>query len=630
MTTSDALLVLEPGVSVLYRGQVCHIRRASTDFLTISLYEPDSGQFFVVPISELKPVVREAKTSDIDVSMVPEERWQEAVWKFQVIQPLLEMRRRTKQDVAERAKEFDLHPHTLYRWMNRYETTGKVTAFLRVGRPEKGITKLPEAVEKIIRAAIKNKFLTLQQGSMKAVHKEVKTLCKAAGITKVPHYNTIVLRIRNIDASKKTRARRGGAEADKVYGPIQGHFPGAETPLAVVQVDHTLLDIILVDDIHRLPVGRPWITLIIDVFSRMVLGFYISFDPPGNLSLGLSLAHAILPKEVQLHKLDIQTPWPCWGLPKTIHADNAKEFRGNMLKRACEEYQINLEWRPVARPHYGAHIERYLGTLNGMIHELPGTTFSNPDERGDYDSDGKAILTIKEFERWLTIRIVEEYHQDKHSGIGMPPIEKWKQGILGTKTAPGIGLPPRISDEQRLKHDLMPFEERTVQDYGIVWDNIYYQHDVLRRWINATEPDDPKHKRKFLCRRDPRDISVIWFYDPEVKLYYPIPYRDTSHPAISVWELREARRRAEEESPEVDEQAIFQAHSKIMAIEEEARGKTKRVRRQEQRRRLGLENSRDHIPRIEPAPVKTPDQDLVDRPSAVILPFDDLDDMSDD
>lgn len=86
--------------------------------------------------------------------------------------------------------------------------------------------------------------------------------------------------------------------------------------------------------------------------------------------------------------------------------DNAKEFRGNMLQRACLEYGIDIEWRPVARPNFGGHIERLLGTFAKEIHSLPGTTFSNTRKRDDYDSEGKAVFTLTEFEEWLVTFVV--------------------------------------------------------------------------------------------------------------------------------------------------------------------------------------------------------------------------------
>ena len=260
------------------------------------------------------------------------------------------------------------------------------------------------------------------------------------------------------------------------------------------------------------------------------------------------------------------------------------------------------------------------------IHSLPGTTFSNTRARGDYDSDGKAIMTLTEFERWLATYIVEVYHQRTHSSLGMSPVAKLKEGVFGSGTKPGAGLPPKIVDEARLRLDFMPFVERTVQDYGVVIDDIHYYHDVLRRWINATEPGKAKVRRKFMFRRDPRDISTIWFYDPELMTYYPIPYRDTSHPPISIWELNEAKGMVQGSGSDEDtERAIFKAYDRMRQIEEQAKGKTKAVRRAAQRRSLGLGVTTKHSP----SPSVPPEPEAEPAVSS-ILPFDDMDDMSDD
>jgi putative transposase len=413
---------------------------------------------------------------------------------------------------------------------------------------------------------------------------EATQRCKNAGL-EPPHPNTVRNRITALTDREKLERRRGKKEAGKQYAPAVSHFPGADWPLAVVQIDHTELDIMLVDDIHRRSIGRPWITLAMDVFSRMAVGFYVSFDPPGALSTGLCISQAILPKEKWLTKFGITTPWPCWGLPKTTHADNAKEFRGNMLKRACEEHGIDLDWRPVATPHWGGHIERLLGTFLKEIHTLPGTTFSNPKERGEYNSEKQAAMTLSEFEKWLAIFIIEVYHQRLHSALKTSPIRKYEEDIFGSKERPGAGLLARILDEDRLRLDFMPYIERTVQTYGVVIDEIHYYHDVLRRFINQIDPENPRRKRQFTFKRDPRDISIIYFFDPELKQYFAVPYRDTSHPPISLWELREVRRQLEREGrEEVDENLIFDAYERMRAQEEKSIRETKRVRRANQRR----------------------------------------------
>jgi len=344
------------------------------------------------------------------------------------------------------------------------------------------------------------------------------------------------------------------------------------------------------------------------------------------MSVGLCLTHSILPKEKWLAKYNISTAWPCWGLIGTLHADNAGEFRGQMLKRACAEYGINLEWRPVAKPNYGAHIERLLGTVLKEIHSLPGATFSEPKEKGAYDSEKEAAMTLTELEEWLAVFITQVYHQRVHSELQTSPIKRYEEGILGTEDRPGTGLPHRVLDEDRLRLDFMPHLERTIQPRGVVVDEIHYFSDVLRRFINAADPDDPRHKRKFIFKRDPRDISVLYFYDPDVKRYYPIPYRDTSRPALSVWELREATKRLKEEGRrDIDENLIFAAYARMRAAEEQAVRETKRARRDGQRR---LHHQQAVKPQLSDQPISSYQEEEQAAPApAPITPFEEMEEL---
>jgi putative transposase len=149
-------------------------------------------------------------------------------------------------------------------------------------------------------------------------------------------------------------------------------------------------------------------------------------------------------------------------------------------------------------------------------------------------------------------------------------------------------LPDRLLEERRLRLDFMPYQERTVQRHGLVIDEIQYYDDVLKPWVNAVDPNDAtgKRKRKFVVRRDPRDISRVHFYDPELKEYFEIPYRNTAYPPMSVWELREVRRRLKEEGQKaINEVLIFDAYNRLRALEAEAVVETKKARRAAQRRR---------------------------------------------
>jgi putative transposase len=60
-----------------------------------------------------------------------------------------------------------------------------------------------------------------------------------------------------------------------------------------------------------------------------------------------------------------------------------------------------------------------------------------------------------------------------------------------------------------------------------------------------------------------------------------------THPAMSVWELREVRRKLKEEGHKaVNEDLIFRAYNRLRALQDEAINETKKTRRSAQRRRL--------------------------------------------
>ncbi len=617
MSKASSSFVIRPGAEVLVGkrpGFITHV----LDLESALVRDAESGEIKRTKLSQLQPVAMPATVPEAaNLDGIPDEDWQAAQTRLEIIRPLVGKHNRTRGEVSQRAEEFGKHANTLYGWLAAYEATGRLTALMPTSRKDKGTLRLSPEIEAIIKASIDEVYLTKQAKSIAKVCEDVNKRCERGGI-EPPHPNTVRNRIAQISEFQQIGRRKGAKVAEQAFAPIEGSFPGADFPLSVVQIDHTKLDIILVDDIHRRPIGRPWITLAIDVFSRMILGFYISFDPPGALSTGLCLAHAILPKEPWLAKRGIEADWPIWGLPTKLHMDNAKEFRGNMLQRACAEYGIDIDWRPVARPHFGGHIERLLGTASKEIHTLPGTTFSNPKQRGEYDSETNAALTLGEFETWLATWATKVYHQKKHSALAMSPLDKYREGVFGNDRRPGVGLPARIADEDRLRLDFTPYEERTIQDYGVVIDEVHYYHDVLRRWIGAKDPEAAKYKRKFMFRRDPRDISVIWFFDPEVRTYFAIPYRDTSHPAISVWELREAERAVKQAGKPVDERAVFDAYDKMRAIEDEALAKTKATRRAQQRRRDGIGADKPAAPTPSVAKHEV-------APLATIEPFDELD-----
>lgn len=547
----------------------------------------------VVTLTEItESLAHNQKGHQVDLSTIDEDEWDTAIQRYRTLLPLVGAPGRSRDSVAAAANALQVSTATAYRWLDRLERYGTVSCLIRKQRNDKGTKKLEESVEKIVRDVLVNEYLTQLKRSPTKALTEIQRRCKAKNRTlgdegklSLPSKTTLLRRIEEILPEERER-RRNGRNAALDHRPHRGSLPNVDHVHAIWQIDHTKVDLILVDEKDRIPIGRPWITVAIDVYTRMVVGWYVSFDPPGTLATGICISTAILPKDALLAKLGVSLPWPCQGKPRTIQADNAKEFRGNTLKNACGEHGIDLKFRKVKKPNYGAHIERLLGTLLEEIHGLEGTTFSNPQERGDYDSAAKAAMTLDEFDAWLANLILGVYHQRKHSELGCPPIKRYNDGVLGDDTAPGIGLLPIAADPEKLRIDFLPMETRTIQPYGVVLDHIEYYAPVLDKWIGAPDPATKKLARKFIFRRDPRNISFLIFWDPDARQYYQIPYRDIRRPAISLWELREIQSYlAERGKKDIDEDMIFGALDEMRRIEDQSKELTRRQRMDQERRR---------------------------------------------
>lgn len=569
------------GAIVESNGKQYCIRR----LLSLSHFEAvdvQTGRLQMLKLSDIqKSSVLDMPSQRIDLITLKDEDWKIALDRYQVIQPLIGIHR-TKTDVQKIAVIAQVNPATIYRWLARFEDTGTVSSLMRKPRNDVGRSRIASSVESIMADVIQNYYLTKHRVSITISYRELQRLCRLEGES-APDLSTFRRRIAAISPETHHRHRHPNSKSTK-KALTKGPFPGADFPFAVLQIDHTLVDIILVDEEHRLPIGRPYITIAIDVNSRMVAGYYISFDPPGTLGTGLCISNAVLDKDKRLKELGLQFEWPCKGLPVAIHVDNAKEFRGNTLKKACQEYGINLIFRPVKRPNYGGHIERLMGTFLSEIHAVPGSTKSNPKARDGIDAEKESIMTLEEFERWFANLALGHYHYRNHNELNMSPISKFMEGIHGGDDQPGTGMPMPPADEKKFRIDFLPFKMRTIQQYGIALDGIYYQGDILSRWIDVT---DGKDKKKFIVRRDPRDISSILFYDPEIRRYFRLPYQNPSFPAISLWELKAIKRYLKAKGKQTENQdMIFTAFNEMRRIEESAKTLTKKARANREKKRL--------------------------------------------
>jgi putative transposase len=582
------MLVLQVG-ELVRQGRNEYVITKIVELDSVLARNLDSGKSEVIRVWELSPSQvgeEEQKPEPMrELEEVSEADWDYARRCLEIIKPLLGRHKRGNNVADSIAQESGVSRATLYRWLRFYRNTGLLSSLLPTKRKGgRGKGRLSDEIEAIIEDRVQNYYLTDQQPTITDTAAEIRRLCSNAGLP-LPHSHTVRKRIEWISERERISRRRGRRIAIERFDPNEGTVPDADWPLAMVQIDHTKVNVIVVHELTRQPIGRAWITLAIDVYSRMIVGMYLTLDAPSAMSAGMCIAHAILPKEHWLEEVGVDNvEWPCWGVMGILHMDNAREFRGDMLKVACNEHGIDLHLRPVKTPHYGGHIERLMGTLSKELTQLPGTTFSNPKERGEYDSEGKAVMTLKELEKWLVL-FVAKYHHRIHGGIGMSPLQKYREGLLGGNGRAPRGLPSRRLDDEKVRLDFMPFVERTVQAYGVLIDDIHYFADVLRPWVGAKDLDNPSASRLFRFKRDPRDISQLYFFDPLSERYFAIPYRDASLPPISLEELREARKAAKEAGyKDPDERILFEFTNRQREMVDQAAAKSKAARIKQQKR----------------------------------------------
>jgi putative transposase len=495
--------------------------------------------------------------------------WLLALKRESVIAPLAVQPKVGVQLVDEAALELGLGRSVIYELLKRYRQRSQTSSLLpgKRGREPKA-SVLNQDREDLLSSCIQEFYLKPERPRLAALMLEIRRRFAERNL-RAPNYRTVLSRIQALDLRLVTAKREGSKKARELLGPVAISTLQPERPMDVLQIDHTPVDVIVVDQQKRLPIGRPWLTLAIDVKTRMVAGFHISLWSPSTLSLSLVLCQAVLPKTSWLADRELQTlDWPVHGLPRTIHVDNAKEFHAEALVRGCQEYGIRLDHRPPGQPHFGGHIERLIGTMMGAVHLLPGTTFSSVSDKGSYASEERATLTLAELERWLALQIAGVYHLSIHSALGKTPLAAWQEDAETT------ARPRDPLDETEFFLSFLPAVPRQIRRDGIHFYNIRYWDNVLSPWAGRL-------KEPLLVKYDPRNLSRIYVQDPCGR-HWPVPYADLRQPPIALWEIEAVNKQARQDGRRMNSaEAIFANILEQRQLVRQAGSLSKQRRRQE-------------------------------------------------
>jgi len=338
-----------------------------------------------------------------------DETWEVAHQRATLIRKivLIEDVSRRADAVRAAAAELGVSRAGFYRMLARFRAVGTTSALLpcRLGRPA-GAWSLDARREELISSEIETFYLRPERPQLSQLIDRIAQRCHAAGV-KAPNWRTVHARVGALDA-KLAAARRRDVMKLEDLSATPGELV-APRPLDIVQIDHTQVDVIVVDAETRQAMKRPWLTLAIDVHTRMVVGYHLSLNEPSVISVGLCLLHAIFDKTAQLADMGLDMTWPTMGLPLAVLVDNGPEFRGKPFKRGCEEHGVAVDFRPPGTPRYGGHIERLIGTHMNALHVVDGSTGSSIGDRQGRDAQARASLTMRELERWLVLELAGKY-----------------------------------------------------------------------------------------------------------------------------------------------------------------------------------------------------------------------------
>jgi putative transposase len=447
------------------------------------------------------------------------------------------------ENLKKYAKEIGFHQSTLYEWKKlekEYGWRGLIPELSKRGR-KKG---KDVEIEKIIKEVIDKHYLTPSQPSMMGSYREFTSRCEDMGIdpSRIPTSKTFFNRIKDLPASLVMKKRRGKKVAGDDFRGHDGEHPLKKFPLEVLEFDHTILDIMLVDKKYREECGRPVITVAIDVFSRMVWGYYLSYAHEDTTSVGMCMLNGLLPKDELLEKYGIEKPWSICGIPKNVIVDNAKHYRSKIFVSFLQrrKRKITSIWNPPKKPWLKPHVERFIKTINNTIRDEKLAGWLPPPEerrKTGLKPEKKASLDIDQFEEWLVDWIANTYHHKPHAGLKdevgyeISPAGRYEQGILDVDGRT-VGKPEMpIASPEHLRYELLPYDQkgRQLHQDGIMLFDFYYNHKIISKIRGKLT--QAELKKKFIVRYDPRDLREVYLYvdvlgGQKIDEYYPIPIKN--------------------------------------------------------------------------------------------------------
>ena len=399
----------------------------------------------------------------------------QALERFRLIRPFLE----EGVSLVALARHASVTDRTLRRWVQRYQRDG-IEGLVRKPRAEKhrsSVLSVP------LRELAEGLALETPRRSIKTIHRLVCEVAQKLG-QRSPSYSTVYHWVSSMNPAMRMLAHEGSKTYSETYDLL--YRREATSPNELWQADHTLLDIWVWDESDQ-PV-RPWLSVIIDDYSRAIPGFFLSVHAPSSIQTALALRQGIWRKT--------EPHWPICGIPQVLYTDHGSDFTSQHIEQVCADLKIQMKFSIPGKPRGRGRIERFFETINQrLLCTLPGYSPAG-------STDKKPGLTLPELEQALRVFLLAHYHQEPHSATGVTPLQRWQEhGFLPQ-------LPASLEQLDLLL--LTVAKARRVQQDGIRFQSLRYIDPLLAAYVgeSVTVRYDPRdmaeirvfYQHRFLCR----------------------------------------------------------------------------------------------------------------------------------
>lgn len=372
--------------------------------------------------------------------------------------------------LARAAREAGVGERTARRWREAYDRGGLI-ALAPKDRKDHGRRRTNDDLVAIVEGlALRRPAPTTAH-----VHRTVTGIAEDRGLP-APSYSTVRQIIVAIDPGLRALAHEGAAAyRDRFELALRRE---TSAPNAIWQADHTQLDVMILDQARR-PV-RPWLTIVMDDYSRAVAGYFVFVGAPSAHQTSLALRQAIWRKD--------DPAWSICGLPDVLYTDNGSDFASHHLRQVAADLHVELTFSTPGVPQGRGKIERFFGTLTTeLLPMFPGHLA--PARRGA--PPNLPALSLGELDAAIGSWITKTYHGRKHSQTGERPLERWAAG----------GWIPRMPDSlEQLDLLLVAVAKaRIVHRDGIRFQGLRYVSLTLAAYVGE----------EVQIRYDPRDAGEI-------------------------------------------------------------------------------------------------------------------------